>query len=101
MNYTLNSNNLENNNLEKKNNPESNNNKYFSIFLSTFIIIWVTSGILGFLMSLICLYYSGNTLYKIFGLLIASLLFGPLYWLYYINIDNYCMIKPLKRFSKK
>ena len=53
------------------------------------LIIWVFAGILGFLASLICLFYNSTLGDKIAGL-ILGLFAGPFYWLFYIYNMNYC-----------
>tara|TARA_Y100000389_G_scaffold24050_1_gene20725 strand:+ start:9337 stop:9609 length:273 start_codon:yes stop_codon:yes gene_type:complete len=86
---------------KKLNNNNKENFKKFINYISIIIIIlWITSGILGFLMSLICLIYNGSKIEKVIGLLIASIFFGPLYWLYYIYMDDYCSIKPIYKLKK-
>jgi len=90
------------NTIEIEQENESNNNfkKNINYIIKIFIFLWITSGILGFLISLICLIYNGNKLKKIIGLLLASIFFGPLYWLYFIYMDNYCSIKPIYKLKK-
>jgi len=78
-------------------NEFTKNINYITIIL---IFLWITSGIIGFLISLICLIYNKNKLKKIIGLLIASIFFGPLYWLFYMYMDNYCSIKPIYKLKK-
>jgi len=99
-----NSNKLNYLNLFDKKDYNKENNKYIKNFIKQisiiFIILWIVSGILGFLMSLICLIYNGNKLEKIIGLLISSMFFGPLYWLYYLYMDNYCSKKPIYILNK-
>ena len=87
---------MENNNLEEKKN--NNKHKYIIYIL---IFLWITSGIFGFIMSLICFFTNGNKLNNVIGLLISSIFFGPFYWIYYLYIDNYSGIKPLYKFIKK
>tara|TARA_B110001450_G_scaffold191571_2_gene179759 strand:+ start:3429 stop:3743 length:315 start_codon:yes stop_codon:yes gene_type:complete len=74
--------------------------KNINYIFKIFIFLWITSGILGFLISLFCLIYNDNKLSKILGLLLASIFFGPLYWFYYIYMDNYCSIKPIYKLKK-
>ena len=57
--------------------------------LLAFIIIWVVLGIIAFIYSLICFGKSGSGLEKVVGLVLA-IFFGPLYWIYYIAVKNYC-----------
>jgi hypothetical protein len=59
------------------------------LFLYFFIILWVIIGFIAFITSIICFCRSGSLLDKIIGLLLA-LLFGPLYFIFYIFEDNYC-----------
>ena len=51
---------------------------------------WVISGLVGFIMSLVCFGYNGSTGDKFIGLII-SLLFGPFYWIYYAVNSSYCV----------
>ena len=57
-----------------------------------FAFIWAISGLVGFIMSLVCLGYKGSALHKFIGFILAFL-FGPFYWLYYIYNSNYCVKK--------
>ena len=61
----------------------------FGIFIFLIIFGWMISGLLGFIMALICLFYNSSAEEKIIGIL-ASLILGPFFWLYYIYSDNYC-----------
>lgn len=53
-------------------------------------LIWVTSTIAGFIMSLVCFGYKGTVTDKFIGFILAFI-FGPLYWLYYLYNPNYCL----------
>jgi hypothetical protein len=54
------------------------------------IVLWVVSGLIAAIMSLVCFGYKGSTLDKVVGLLIAIFL-GPLYWFYYAFNGAYCL----------
>jgi hypothetical protein len=58
--------------------------------IALIVLIWAISGLLGFIMSLICLGYKGSASHKFIGFILAFL-FGPFYWLYYIYNSNYCL----------
>tara|TARA_B000000475_G_scaffold272032_1_gene271599 strand:+ start:2668 stop:2904 length:237 start_codon:yes stop_codon:yes gene_type:complete len=77
-----------------------NTELYIKYIAMIFAFFWITSGILSFIMSLLCFLFSGKKINNIIGLLIASVFFGPFYWFYYIYIDNYCDIKPIYKFLK-
>lgn len=68
------------------------NNYNFIIFI--FLFLWITSGIFAFILSIICLFYYGSTFNKILGLFISSIFFGPFYWIFFVNTNNYCNNKP-------
>lgn len=55
-----------------------------------FMVFWVTSGFIGFGMSLVCFGYKGSTVEKVLGILLAFL-FGPFYWIYYMASSTYCV----------
>lgn len=59
------------------------------ILFAIFSLIWFVGGILGFIASLVCLFYQGSTSDKAIGILLALIL-GPFYWLFYIYNINYC-----------
>lgn len=61
----------------------------FVLVLMLIAIIWFLLGIAGFIMSLVCLGRSGTVLQHVIGILMA-VLFGPLYWIYYIVDGSYC-----------
>jgi len=70
-----------------------------SISVLTFIIItffwvWLITGLIGFLASLVCFGYNGSIADKFLGVLIV-LVIGPFYWLYFIFNSNYCTRYPL------
>ena len=58
-----------------------------------FGLLWTIFGIVGFVMSLICFGYSGSTGEKLFGLL-ASIMMGPFYFIYYFSSGTYCKKMP-------
>jgi|1048.fasta_scaffold29968_2 hypothetical protein len=62
---------------------------FFGILLLILILIWIFSGITGFIASIVCLFYNGPVSDKVIGILLAMTL-GPFYWLYYIYNMNYC-----------
>lgn len=59
------------------------------ILFAIFSLIWFVGGLLGFIASLVCLFYQGSTSDKAIGILLALIL-GPFYWLFYIYNLNYC-----------
>lgn len=79
-------------NIENMDNKNSEKNKGFMKTLGVigiFIIIWIILGLIAFITSIVCFGFSGSTMEKVMGLLIA-LLFGPFYWLYFYLNKNYC-----------
>lgn len=58
-----------------------------------FGLLWTVFGIIGFVMSLVCFGYSGSTGEKLFGLL-ASIMMGPFYFIYYFSSGTYCKKMP-------
>jgi hypothetical protein len=60
-----------------------------SFLYMAFFAAWVIFGIMGFVMSLICLGYTGNVGEKILGIIIAIAL-GPFFFLYYFSDAGYC-----------
>jgi uncharacterized membrane protein len=77
-------------NLESKKNVNTNKAATGSLLaLAIFLLIWAIVGVIAFIMSLVCFGYSGSTLEKVFGLVIA-IFFGPFYWLYYYFNKGYC-----------
>ncbi len=68
------------------------------IILGFIYIIWVFTGILAFITSLICFAFHGTMSDKFLGLIIA-LVIGPFYWLYFIfNNTGYCSRSPPNAF---
>lgn len=59
------------------------------ILIYVFILLWMLAGIAAFIMSLVCLKYSGDNTQKVLGLLL-SIFFGPFYWIYYWMSATYC-----------
>ena len=59
------------------------------IILLIIIAIWVILGIAGFIMSIVCFGRSGSTSQHVVGLLLA-ILFGPIYWIFYFVVPDYC-----------
>lgn len=51
---------------------------------------WVISGLVAFIMSLVCFGYNGSVSDKFIGLIIA-VLFGPFYWIFYAFNTSYCI----------
>lgn len=78
----------------------SNNIKCFNLFIFIIILLWIFSGVFSFILSTIFLKNKSN-ICNIFKLFILSIIFGPLYLLLYLYIDNYYLKKPLYRFKKK
>uniref|UniRef100_A0A6C0EPP5 Uncharacterized protein n=1 Tax=viral metagenome TaxID=1070528 RepID=A0A6C0EPP5_9ZZZZ len=60
-----------------------------SFIILIIILIWLFSGIIAFISSLICLGYDAPMNDKILGV-IFGLIAGPFYWIYYIYNINYC-----------
>lgn len=68
------------------------------IMLGFIYIIWVFTGLLAFLTSLICFAFNGTISDKFLGLILA-LVIGPFYWLYFIfNNTGYCSRSPPSAF---
>jgi uncharacterized membrane protein len=64
------------------------------IILGFIYIIWVFTGVLAFITSLICFAFHGTMSDKFLGLSVA-LVIGPFYWLYFIfNNTGYCSRSP-------
>jgi len=85
-----------NNSIEIDNTKHSNNNTYLTavytgpvIIMLIFILIWWITGIIGFIMSILCCFYNGSITDKALGILFAWVL-GPFYWLFFIYNSNYC-----------
>jgi hypothetical protein len=60
-----------------------------SILLLIVMLIWMISGGIAFIMSIVCFFYDSSINDKVIGLLLAILV-GPFYWLYYIYNSTYC-----------
>ena len=54
-----------------------------------FVFLWVFLGLTAYVMCIVCYFQSGSLVEKTLGLIIAVLL-GPLYWIYYALMKNYC-----------
>lgn len=68
-------------------------NLFAGFSLITFLMfLWILSGFVAFVMSLICFTKSGTTTEHFLGLIIAFL-FGPFYFLFFIFNKNYCRNK--------
>ena len=63
--------------------------KTIKIILVIFFIIWIITGIISLLYSLLCFGYDSTLTEKIIGFLIA-LITGPFYFIYYSYNKNYC-----------
>ena len=61
----------------------------YSLWGLLIVILWIVSGFLAFIASIICMFYNSSIGDKMAGLLIA-LFFGPFYWFFYIYNMNYC-----------
>jgi hypothetical protein len=61
----------------------------YIFFYSLIVLIWVISGLFGFIFSIVCLFYESSPAEKILGL-VLGIFTGPFYWLYYILNTNYC-----------
>jgi len=64
-------------------------NSIFIFFYSLIVLIWVVSGLIGFVFSIVCIFYESSVGEKIIGV-ILGIFTGPFYWLYYILNTNYC-----------
>jgi len=87
-------------NIDYQNNSSNEFKKNINFLGIIVLFLWITSGILGFIISLIFLIYNGNKFKKILGLFILSMFFGPFYWFIYIYMFNYCSIKPIYKLKK-
>ncbi len=54
-----------------------------------FLIVWIILGIVGLITSIVCFGFSGTTVEKVLGVVIAMVL-GPFYWLYFYFNKKYC-----------
>lgn len=61
----------------------------YMFFIALFVLIWVVSGLIGFIVSIVCIFYESSPGEKILGI-VLSIFTGPFYWLYYILNVNYC-----------
>lgn len=59
------------------------------IAIYVFMLIWIVSGFVAFIMSLYCFGRQGTITEKIIGLLLA-IAFGPFYFIYYMSSKTYC-----------
>ena len=71
------------------NDQEKDNKSSLKIVISIIIAIWVILGITGFIMSIVCFGRSGTTTQHVVGLLL-SIFFGPIYWIFYLVVPDYC-----------
>jgi len=85
--------------FEDENVDKSNVSTFtIGIIIGFIYLIWVFTGILGFLTSLICFAFNGTMSDKFLGLIVA-LVIGPFYWLYFIfNNSGYCSRSPPNAF---
>ena len=68
------------------------------VIIGFIYLIWIFTGILAFLTSLICFAFNGTMSDKFLGLIVA-LVIGPFYWLYFIfNNTGYCSRSPPNAF---
>ena len=70
-------------------NEKEDNKSSLKIVISIIIAIWVILGITGFIMSIVCFGRSGTTTQHVVGLLL-SIFFGPIYWIFYLAVPDYC-----------
>jgi flagellar basal body-associated protein FliL len=68
---------------------EENKKSPGKIILMILVVIWIILGIAGFIMSIVCFGRSGTSSQHIIGLLLA-ILFGPIYWIFYFVVPDYC-----------
>jgi len=61
----------------------------YMMFILIISIIWIVTGFVGLIMSIVCCFYNGSTAEKFLGVLLAWVL-GPFYWLYFIFNSSYC-----------
>ncbi len=70
----------------------------FLVIITILTFIWITTGLLAFITSLICFLLNGTIRDKFLGLIIAIVI-GPLYWFYFIfNNNGYCSRNPQESF---
>ena len=70
-------------------NDKENNKSSLKIVITIIVIFWVILGITGFIMSIVCFGRSGTSSQHIIGLLLA-IFFGPIYWIFYLAVPDYC-----------
>lgn len=64
-----------------------------SLSISLFLLIWAITGIIAFVLSLICFTKSGGTMAQNIVGLVLAILFGPFYLVYYFLMKKdkgYC-----------
>jgi len=59
------------------------------IIIIVLVAIWAILGIAAFIMSIVCFGRTGSTSQHVVGLLLA-ILFGPIYWIFYFAVPDYC-----------
>jgi hypothetical protein len=68
------------------------------VIIGFIYLIWLFTGVLAFITSLICFAFHGTMSDKFLGLIVA-LVIGPFYWLYFIfNNTGYCSRSPPNAF---
>ncbi len=68
------------------------------VIIGFIYLIWLFTGVLAFITSLICFAFHGTMTDKFLGLIVA-LVIGPFYWLYFIfNNTGYCSRSPPNAF---
>lgn len=68
------------------------------VIIGFIYLIWLFTGVLAFITSLICFAFHGTISDKFLGLIVA-LVIGPFYWLYFIfNNTGYCSRSPPNAF---
>jgi cytochrome b subunit of formate dehydrogenase len=70
-------------------NDKEDNKSSLKIILTIIVIFWVILGITGFIMSIVCFGRSGTSSQHVIGLLL-SIFFGPIYWIFYLAVPDYC-----------
>ena len=71
------------------NDQEKDNKSSLKIVITIIVIFWIILGITGFIMSIVCFGRSGTTTQHVIGLLLA-IFFGPIYWIFYLAVPDYC-----------
>lgn len=64
-----------------------------ALFIIIFLWVWLITGLIAFLASIICFGFNGSITDKFLGVVIV-LLVGPFYWFYFIFNSNYCTRSP-------